>query len=60
MLTPSVVPKTVQFYALGNTPASSVTRSLPQGLDAYILALGCGDVRNILYTAYCEHGLREW
>ncbi|KAI5922011.1 MYND finger [Camillea tinctor] len=56
MFTPAIVPYISQFYPLGNTPAVSLTRGLPQGSDADILLLGCGDVRNILYTAYTERG----
>ncbi|KAI8964172.1 hypothetical protein F5Y11DRAFT_316828 [Daldinia sp. FL1419] len=56
MFTPSTIPYFTQFYPIGNTPAVSLTRSLPQGVDADILLLGCGDVRNILFTAYSERG----
>ncbi|KAI1493812.1 MYND finger [Biscogniauxia mediterranea] len=56
MFMPAAVPYISQFYPLGNTPAVSLTRALPQGSDADILLLGCGDVRNILYTAYTERG----
>ncbi|ORY69999.1 MYND finger family protein [Pseudomassariella vexata] len=60
MLVPSNLNYVTQFYPLGNTPAISLTRDLPQGnrVEAdTILLLGCGDVRNILYTAYLENGL---
>ncbi|KAL2163282.1 hypothetical protein VTH06DRAFT_5338 [Thermothelomyces fergusii] len=40
-------------------PAVSLTEDLPKGVDADILLLGCGDVRNILYTAFVERGLPE-
>ncbi|KAI1139177.1 hypothetical protein F5Y05DRAFT_412278 [Hypoxylon sp. FL0543] len=56
MFIPSTIPYISQFYPLGNTPAVSLTRGLPQGIDADILLLGCGDVRNILFTAYSERG----
>ncbi|KAF5673183.1 hypothetical protein FHETE_3476 [Fusarium heterosporum] len=59
MLTPTVAVKTGFLYAAGNTPASSLTRSVPQGEDVDILSLGCGDLRNILYTAYLEKGLPQ-
>ncbi len=59
MLTPAVANPFSFIYPVGNTPASSLTESLPQGVDADILLLGCGDVRNILFTAYCESGLRK-
>ncbi|KXX75673.1 putative protein MSS51, mitochondrial [Madurella mycetomatis] len=44
------------FSPGSGTPAVSLTRDLPQGVDADILLLGCGDVRNILYTLYSERG----
>lgn len=56
MLTPSLLNAVLPLYAVGNTPAVSLTRCLPQGVDADILLLGCGDVRHILYTAYAETG----
>ncbi|KAK3689435.1 MYND finger [Podospora appendiculata] len=56
MLTPSPQAVIRPFYAVGNTPATSLTRCMPQGVDADILMLGCGDVRHILYTAYAEQG----
>ncbi|TLS27167.1 hypothetical protein PpBr36_04775 [Pyricularia pennisetigena] len=54
MLTPSIVRPAGYFYALGNTPAVNLARNVPPGTDADILLLGCGDVRNILYTAYAN------
>lgn len=60
MLTPSLIAPTTPLYAIGGTPAVSLTRSLPQGIDADILLLGCGDVRHILYTAYSEQGFRKF
>jgi uncharacterized protein DUF4470 len=58
MLTPTIITTKNLFYAVGNTPAASLTRHLPQGVDADILLLGCGDARHILVTAYSEQGLR--
>ncbi|KAF4512046.1 hypothetical protein G6O67_001231 [Ophiocordyceps sinensis] len=57
MLTPTVANRLNWLYAAGNTPATSLTRSIPHGQDADILTLGCGDLRNILFTAYVERGL---
>lgn len=37
--------------------ATSLTEDLPQGVDADILLLGCGDARHILYTLFAENGL---
>ncbi|KAM5352042.1 hypothetical protein ACJ41O_004765 [Fusarium nematophilum] len=59
MLTPTVANKIGFLYAAGNTPATSLTRCIPQGQDAAILSLGCGDLRNILYTAYIEKGFPQ-
>ncbi|XDG05416.1 hypothetical protein ABKA04_005031 [Annulohypoxylon sp. FPYF3050] len=56
MYTPTSIPYITFLYALGNTPAVSLTRGFPQGRDADILQLGCGDVRNILFTLYTEQG----
>lgn len=43
------------FYPVGNTPAVSLTQSLPSAKDAAeILLLGCGDLRNILFTAHVD------
>ncbi|KAH7154912.1 TCP-1/cpn60 chaperonin family-domain-containing protein [Dactylonectria estremocensis] len=58
MLTPTLGIRGTWLYATGNTPATSLTRCLPNGQDAAVLSLGCGDVRNILYTAYANKGLR--
>jgi hypothetical protein len=60
MLTLAVISYISQFSALGNTPAVSLTRSIPHGVDADILPLGCGDVYNVLYTAYTDLGLRKF
>ncbi|KAK6842753.1 MYND finger family protein [Apiospora arundinis] len=57
MRVPTVASYISQFYPIGNTPAVSLTRSLPQGVDADILLLGAGDIRNILYTTYANAGL---
>ncbi|KAF1846230.1 uncharacterized protein K460DRAFT_386537 [Cucurbitaria berberidis CBS 394.84] len=40
------------LYAAGNTPAVSLTQSLPPEQDAALLLLGCGDIRNILSSVY--------
>ncbi|KAF2176239.1 hypothetical protein K469DRAFT_607801 [Zopfia rhizophila CBS 207.26] len=42
------------FYPIGNTPAVCLTRDLPREGQGNILLLGCGDVRNILFTLYSE------
>lgn len=57
MLIPTIANRLSWFYAVGNTPATNLTRSIPHGEDAQILTLGCGDLRNVLYTAHVERGL---
>ncbi|KAF9872862.1 MYND finger [Colletotrichum karsti] len=59
MLTPTVANSLSFFYPVGNTPAVNLARGLPQGIDGDLLLLGCGDVRNILHTAYNEIGLPD-
>jgi hypothetical protein len=44
------------FYPAGNTPAVCLSQSLPPEQDAALLLLGCGDVRNILFTVYSGGG----
>jgi hypothetical protein len=41
------------FYAFGNTPPSHLLKDLPRG-RASLLLLGCGDLRDLLYTLACE------
>ncbi|OLN81247.1 hypothetical protein CCHL11_07336 [Colletotrichum chlorophyti] len=52
MLTPTFLQMLRHYYPVGNTPSISLTQALPPGKDAKILLLGCGDLRNILFTAY--------
>lgn len=59
MFTPCTHPTIRPFYAIGNSPAVNLTESLPQGVDADVLLLGCGDARHILFTSYAELGLPE-
>jgi hypothetical protein len=44
------------FYPIGNTPPADLTRNLPPECDGDILLLGCGDVRNILFTIHLSSG----
>ncbi|UKZ76155.1 hypothetical protein TrVFT333_003851 [Trichoderma virens FT-333] len=57
MLTPTVAYRYRWLYAIGNTPATNLARSVPHGQDASLLSLGCGDLRNVLYTSYVQQGL---
>ena len=55
MMIRNVVASPTQFfYPLGNTPAVCLIQDLPPELDADILLLGCGDARNVLYTAHAD------
>lgn len=54
MLTPGYVNRWFHFYPVGNTPAVCLTQGLPPGEKADMLLLGCGDVRNIMFTAQCD------
>lgn len=44
------------FCPLGNTSAACLTQNSPPGQNASLLLLGCGDVRNTLFTAYMNSG----
>jgi hypothetical protein len=54
MLTPGYASLWVHFYPIGNTPAVCLTQALPPEKKADILLLGCGDVRNILFTVHSD------
>jgi hypothetical protein len=55
MYAPVVVDIVTFFYPIGNTPAVQLTRDLPREQPADILLLGCGDVRNVLFTVHADH-----
>jgi hypothetical protein len=54
MFTPAYVNIVSYFYPIGNTPAICLTRDLSFEDEAKVLLLGCGDVRNILFTTYTD------
>jgi len=54
MLTPGYANLWFHHYPIGNTPAVCLTQGLPPESKADILLLGCGDVRNILFTVHCD------
>ncbi|KAK4040785.1 hypothetical protein C8A01DRAFT_15369 [Parachaetomium inaequale] len=56
---PRILERAVPFHVGSFDPAVSLTEDLPQGVDADILLLGCGDACNILYTSFVEQGLPE-
>lgn len=56
MVTPTHLLTDTFFYAVGNTPAVNLTSSVPPDQDADVLLLGCGDVRNILFSIYTGIG----
>lgn len=53
-MAPTVTPIDIVsfFYPFGNTPAVNFTQDLALETPARILLLGCGDVRNVLFTVY--------
>jgi hypothetical protein len=51
-LRPAHIVQSPYLYPVGNTPAVCLIDSLAPDIDAKALLLGCGDVRNILFTAY--------
>jgi hypothetical protein len=51
---PAHILPTIFFYPIGNTAPVCLTQSLPPEGDASLLLLGCGDVRNVLFTAYAD------
>ncbi|KAK5661571.1 hypothetical protein OQA88_9666 [Cercophora sp. LCS_1] len=57
MLAPILHASCRPLYLVGNTPAINLTAALPQGIDADILSLGCGDLRHVLFTCYAEQHL---
>ncbi|KAI1385797.1 uncharacterized protein F4822DRAFT_432655 [Hypoxylon trugodes] len=56
MFFPCRPPHTSDFRPLALTRTVSFTRGLPQGQDADILLLACGDVAKILFTIHSEKG----
>ncbi|KAF2176023.1 hypothetical protein K469DRAFT_682816 [Zopfia rhizophila CBS 207.26] len=58
-LKPSHLQQNPWFYPVGNTPAVCLTQSLLPDQDASILLLGCGDIRNVLFTTYAGIGLGD-
>lgn len=59
MLTPTHVNLKPFSYPIGDTPASNLLRDLRPGKEPVeILALGCGDVRNILFTLWSQKNIK--
>jgi hypothetical protein len=55
MLTSTVVSLKPFSYPTGDTPAADLLRNLRPGKEPVeVLALGCGDVRNILFTLWSQ------
>ncbi|KAI1276383.1 hypothetical protein F5Y07DRAFT_408327 [Xylaria sp. FL0933] len=54
MLTPAFVDVASSFHPVGNTPPVLLTKTIPEGQPVDILLLGCGDVRNTLFTCYWD------
>jgi Domain of unknown function (DUF4470) len=59
MLTPAIVNIVSYYYPIGNTPAVCLTQDLAPEQPANILLLGCGDVRNVLFTAYSDSAFSQ-
>ena len=59
MLAPAYVNIASFFYPIGNTPAVCLTQDLPPEEKASVLLLGCGDVRNILFTTYADGNISK-
>lgn len=59
MYAPVVVEIISYFYPVGNTSAVHLTRNLPIEEPADVLLLGCGDLRNILFTLYADRDLSQ-
>lgn len=59
MYAPVVVEIVTYFYPVGNTAAVHLTRNLSIEESADLLLLGCGDVRNILFTVYTDQDLSQ-
>ncbi|KAF8885785.1 hypothetical protein BD779DRAFT_1673505 [Infundibulicybe gibba] len=56
MSCPVLWPKKVFSYPIGKTPPMCLTETLPPEQRADILLLGCGDLKNVLYTTFCDLG----
>jgi hypothetical protein len=56
---PDSLERTRKVVLLGNTPAVCLTETLAPDEDASLLLLGCGDIRNVLFTAYAGMGSGE-
>ncbi|KAI1269709.1 hypothetical protein F5Y18DRAFT_422660 [Xylariaceae sp. FL1019] len=52
MLTTTHVDHRPMWTPLGTRPAVDLAQSMPPGMPADILMLGCGDVRNLLFTIH--------
>ena len=59
-LTPTYINLISFFYPFGNTPAVDLTQELLPESSAEVLLLGCGDVRNILFTAYSNNSTQRF
>ncbi|KAJ9609426.1 hypothetical protein H2200_005753 [Cladophialophora chaetospira] len=52
MFGPTLSAQVSSFFLVGNTPAVDVLQSIPPNHNATALLLGCGDVRNVLFTVW--------
>ena len=59
MYSPTYVQLKYWFYPIGNTPAVNLLRDIPAceaEETVRILSLACGDLRNVLFSLWCEQG----
>jgi len=55
MLYPQYAGSAPDSHPLGPTPAVCLTQDVPPEGEMRILILGCGDVRNVLFTVYTDN-----
>jgi hypothetical protein len=51
---PATVSLAQYFYPIGNTTPNDLAQTAQPRADADILLLGCGDLRNVLFTLHCR------
>jgi hypothetical protein len=59
MYAPVVIDIVTYFYPVGNTSAVHLTRNLSIEEPADVLLLGCGDIRNVLFTVFTDQDLSQ-
>ncbi|KAH8703907.1 hypothetical protein BGW36DRAFT_444464 [Talaromyces proteolyticus] len=54
MLEPAHLRRASWFHPVGNTTPVCLTQTIPPDQNATVLMLGCGDIRNVLFTIYSD------